>query len=389
MTLPRIYLDNAATSWPKPETVYAAVERALRELGAPAGRSAYREASEVERLVFDTRRRLAELLGVEEPRRVIFTCNGTDSLNMALHGLLRPGDHAITTVIEHNSVLRPLHYLESRGDLEVTRVGCDGQGVVDPDQIEAAVGANTRLIVLTHVSNVTGAIQPAPEIGRIARQHGIPYLVDAAQSVGHLPLRVSDLGCNLLAAPAHKGLLGPLGLGILYIGPGMEEALSPLRQGGTGTQSETDQQPDSLPDKFECGNHNVPAILGLNAALEFLQQRKMEGVRAHEEALTAQLLEGFASVEGVRVYGPLQAERQVGVVSFTVEGYDPREVASMLDATYRIQARSGFHCAPKMHQQLGTDNGGGTVRLSMGPFNTPQHIKSSINAVDEIAASAR
>ena len=387
MTPTRVYLDNAATSWPKPEAVYVAVQRALRELGAPAGRSAYQQASEVERLVSETRRRLAVLLGVEESHRVIFTSNGTDSLNLALHGLLRAGDHVVTTVAEHNSVLRPLHFLESRGTLQVTRVACDGRGVVDSAQIEAAIRKNTSLIVVTHVSNVTGAIQPAGEIGRVAQQHGITYLVDGAQSLGHLPLSVSELNCNLLAAPAHKGLLGPLGLGILYVGPGIEQQLSPLKQGGTGTHSETDEQPDSLPDKYECGNHNVPAILGLNAALEFLQERGPGELRRHERSMTARLLDGLAAVSGVQLYGPAAIDDQVGVVSFNLEGYDPREVASMLDATFRIQARSGLHCAPRMHQHLGTATKGGTVRLSMGAFTTVEEIELTVEAIGEFAAT--
>lgn len=384
----RIYLDNAATSWPKPDSVYQAVDHALRELGSPAGRSAYREASEVDRLVFDTRRRVAGLLGVDDPCRIIFTCNGTDSLNIALHGLLRPGDHVVTTVLEHNSVLRPLRFLETHAGLKVTRVRCDSQGVVDPEDIEAAVVSDTKLIALIHVSNVTGAIQPAVEVGRIAREQGVQYLLDAAQSLGHLPLGVADLGCSLLAAPAHKGLLGPLGLGLLYIAPGLEGMLTPLRQGGTGTQSETDTQPDSLPDKFECGNHNVPAILGLRAALQFIEQRRVEQIRSHEQALTAALLDGLSSFDGVRTYGPRDAERQLGVVSFTVAGYDPREVASMLDTAYAIQTRSGFHCAPLMHGQLGTADSGGTVRCSMGAFNTLDETDSAISAVGEIAGSA-
>ena len=384
----RIYLDNAATSWPKPDTVYTAVMHALQVLGAPAGRSTYRQASEVERLLLDARRRLAVILGVEDPTRVLFTSNGTDSLNIALHGLLRPGDHVVTSVLEHNSVLRPLRFLEQHRGLEITRVGCDPRGIVDPDEIRRAIRSTTRLIAMLHVSNVTGAIQPVHEIGRIAAEHGTEFLLDAAQSLGHLPVEAPEIGCTLLAAPGHKGLLGPLGVGLLYLAPGRESEITPLKQGGTGTQSESDDQPDVLPDKFECGNHNVPAIIGLRAALEFLQAVDISTIYASERGLTNQLLEGLATIEGVRLYGPRQSDQQLGVISLTIDGYDPREVASMLDTAYSIQVRSGFHCAPRMHRQLGTANSGGTVRFSIGEFNTEQQIDLAIDAVAEIASSA-
>ena len=221
---------------------------------------------EVERLVAAARLRVAQLLRAEEPARVIFAHNGTDALNLALHGLLRPGDHVLTSVVEHNSVLRPLRYLEEHRGLSVTRVPCDGQGFVDPDSFRRAIGPRTRLIALIHASNVTGAVQPVAEVGRIAREHGLLYLVDAAQSLGHIPVDVRELGAHLVAAAGHKGLLGPLGVGVLYVAPGIEQQLEPVRQGGTGTQSQADRQPETLPDRYESGNHNVPAIVGLAPA---------------------------------------------------------------------------------------------------------------------------
>jgi len=383
----RIYLDNAATSWPKPEAVYAIIDRYLRDLGAPAGRSAYREANEVERLINDARRRLAELLGAEEPSRVVFTCNCTDSLNLALHGILRNGDHVVTSVAEHNSVLRPLRYLEETADVQVTRVGCGSDGIIDPEDIRAAIRPNTRLIALVHASNVTGALQPVCEIGRLAREHDVRYLVDAAQSVGHVPVDVREIGADLLAGPGHKGLMGPLGIGFLYIAPGVEDRLRPIRQGGTGTQSVIDQQPSTMPDKYESGNHNVPAILGLGAALECLAERGLQDIRRHDQDLTRALVEGIQSIDGVTIHGPAELARRVGVVSTTIEGHDPQDLAMMLDTAYSIQVRAGLHCAPLMHQALSTADGGGTVRLSLGAFNTNEDVQAAVKAIREIASA--
>jgi cysteine desulfurase family protein len=384
----RIYLDNAATSWPKPVSVYEAVDRYLRSNGAPAGRGAYGEAAEVERMVADARKRVASLLGEPDPKRVIFTANGTDSLNLAIHGLLRAGDHVVTTVCEHNSVLRPLRELERHAGVAVTRVECGSNGIADPAAFAAAITRNTKLFVLTHASNVTGAIQPVEEVGAIAKSHGIRFLVDAAQSIGHIPVLAKQLNADLIAAPGHKGLLGPLGTGILYIAPGMEEHLRATRQGGTGTTSESDLQPETLPEKYESGNHNVPGIIGLGAALQYLTERSLDDIRRHEQQLTARLLDGFQSLKNVTIHGPRDALHQVGVVSIVIDGYDPQEVATTLDAAYSIQVRSGFHCAPLMHASQGTNQQGGTVRFSIGAFNTIEQIDHAIQAVGEIAASA-
>ncbi len=382
----RIYLDNAATSWPKPPTVYAAVERCMRDLGAPAGRGVYREANEVERLVVDARRRIAALLGVDDPRRIAFALNGTDALNLALHGLLRPGDHVVTTVVEHNSVLRPLRFLEEKHGVRITRVGCNGEGIVDPEEIRRAILPGTRLIALVHASNVTGALQPIEQVGQIANDYGVCYLVDAAQTAGHIPINVQQIGCDLLATPGHKGLLGPLGVGLLYVGPRVEDQLESVRQGGTGTSSEDDHQPQTLPDKYEAGNLNTPAIAGLGAGVAWLQEKGVAEVQSHIEHLTTQLIEGLQFIEGVRVYGPRVANRCVGVVSITISGIAPQEAAVLLDSAYRVQTRPGLHCAPRMHQALGTLESGGTLRFSIGPWNTPEEITQAISAVAEIAS---
>lgn len=383
----RIYLDNAATSWPKPETVYAACDRYLRQLGAPVGRSAYRHAAEVEQIVQSARRRLAQRLHAPGPERIVFTFNGTDALNLAIHGLLRPGDHVVTTVTEHNSVLRPLRELQRRHGVQVTLVPCDGQGRVAADEFARALRDQTRLAVLCHASNVTGALQPAAEIAAACRQAGIPLLLDAAQSAGHVPIDVQAMQLDLVAAPGHKGLLGPLGTGFLYIRPGLEDQLLSLRQGGTGSVSQQDMQPDWLPDKYESGNHNAPGLVGLAAALEFLEAQGDQH-RQGEVELTRHLLAGLSEIPGIRVYGPADdPTARVGVVSFTLPGYDPQELAAMLDAAAGIQVRAGLHCAPRMHEALGTLEGGGTVRISLGLFNTQQHVEAALETVRQFAAS--
>ena len=349
----RIYLDNAATSWPKPPTVYEAVDRYQRDLGASAGRSAYRHADEAAKLVQTARQQLADLLHVETPERIVFTFNGTDSLNLALFGLLRDGDHVVTSVAEHNSVLRPLRHLEDRGIIHVTRVPSDAHGVVDPSEFQRALRPNTRLFALVHASNVTGAIQPVSDVGQIARQNGIVFLIDAAQSLGHLPIDLRRIPCDLLASSGHKGLLGPLGTGILYLAPGAEQHVDSFRLGGTGTHSEDDLQPASLPDKYESGNLNVPGIAGLSAALQTIQQQGIDSLREHERSLASRLLDGLSDVAGVTVHGPADADQRVGVVSISISGYQPQEVAAILDVSCGIQVRAGLHCAPRMHQTLG------------------------------------
>lgn len=384
----RIYLDNAATSWPKPEAVYTAVDNYMRNLGAPAGRSVYAEAVEVERLINQARQRVARLIDVEDAHRVVFTLNGTDSLNIAIHGLLQPGDHVVTTVCEHNSVLRPLRQLQETHVIEVTRVACDDRGIVDADAIAKAIRPATRLIVITHASNVTGAIQPIAPIGQIAAEHDTFFLVDAAQTLGHVPLSAREMGAHLLAAPGHKGLMGPLGTGILYVSEKAEQWLPTTRQGGTGTASETDLQPSTLPDKFESGNHNVPGIIGLGAAAEHLLQRSIQEVAEHDQQLTKRLLDGLAEIDRVEVHGPGDCKQQVGVVSVSLAGYDPQEAATILDSAYSIQVRAGLHCAPRMHEALGTLESGGTIRLSLGLFNTAEQIDLVLKAIGDLVTPA-
>jgi cysteine desulfurase family protein len=384
----RIYLDNAATSWPKPEAVYAAVDRYQRELGAPAGRGVYSEALEVERRLAALRAALARLIGAGDARQIVFTPNCTGALNTAIHGLLRRGDRVVTTVVEHNSVLRPLGQLEDDGAIEVERVGCDASGVVDPEEIAHACGrARTHLVVVSHASNVTGAIQPVAEIARLAHRHDAAVLVDAAQTAGHLPIDVGALGADLLATAGHKGLLGPLGTGFLYIGPGLERVVRSLQQGGTGTASFQDRQPESLPDKYESGNLNVPGFFGLLAGVEYVVGRGVDAIAAHARELCDRLRAGLADVPGVRLFGPASAAETVGVLSIALADFDPQEASALLDAAHRIQARAGLHCAPLMHRALGTLESGGTLRFSIGALNTADEIDETIGAVRELAAA--
>ncbi len=389
MTEPRrrIYLDNAATSWPKPEAVYQAVDRYSRDNGAPAGRGVYAQAVEVQQAVAAARLAVARLIGADSPNRIIFTSGGTDALNLAIHGCLTQPGHVITSVIEHNSVLRPLRALEEAGRISLTHVPCDQDGVVDPSSFEAAWKPETCLVALAHASNVTGALQPAAEVGEMARRRGALLLLDAAQSLGEIPLDVERLSVDLLAAPGHKGLLGPLGTGVLYVRPGVEQHLSPLRQGGTGTHSEDDRQPLTLPEKYEAGNLNVPGIVGLRAGIEYLEQQGVGAVRSRAIELTGRLMAGMAEIPKVRVLGPNAPSQRVGIVSVAIDDHDPSEVAILLDMLYGVQARPGLHCSPLMHRALGSIDQGGTLRFSIGCFNREDDIDAAIRGLREICSA--
>jgi cysteine desulfurase family protein len=302
--------------------------------------------------------------------------------------LLQAGDHVITSAIEHNSVQRPLTELRRKLGIEVTRVRADATGLVDAADFKRALRPNTKLIALIHASNVTGTIQPIAAVGQIAHDAGSLFLVDAAQTAGHLPIDVRELPCDLLACPGHKGLLGPLGTGALYVRPGAEEHLSSFRQGGTGTRSEEDVQPESLPDKYESGNHNGPGLVGLEAALAWLLDRGVEAIHRHEQALVGQLIDGISGIRGVKIFGPDVTRERVGVVSLAIEGFDPQDVATVLDQSFDIETRAGLHCAPGAHRAIGSFDAGGTVRFSVGPFTTDDHIAKAIDAIRQIAGTS-
>lgn len=377
-----IYLDNAATSFPKPETVWNAVEHALREIGVGPGRGGHSRGLAATRLVFEAREEIAQLLGVADSSRIAFTHSATEALNLAIQGSLKPGDHAITTTMEHNSLVRPLRLMEERG-VAVTKVPCDSTGLVDPAAIVAALRPETRLVALSHCSNVTGTIQPVEEIGRLLKGRGIRYLIDAAQSAGSIPLDLAAAGVDLLAAPGHKGLLGPQGTGFLYIAEGAEP--EPLLVGGTGGYSDHPGQPEAMPERYESGTLNTPGIAGLKAGVEFIRRTGIAAIREKEETLTALLMDGLGGISGVTLHGPPASESRGAVVSFTLEGKDPSEIGFILDTRYGISVRVGLHCAPDAHRTIGT-HPGGTVRVSPGFFTTEEEIGRFVDAMRTIAA---
>ncbi|MCS7286773.1 MAG: aminotransferase class V-fold PLP-dependent enzyme [Anaerolineae bacterium] len=379
-----IYLDNAATSFPKPPQVVEAIVRFLTRVGANPGRSGHRLSVEAGRIVYETREALAELFGISDPLRIVFGHNATEMLNLVLTGFLRPGDHVITSSMEHNSVMRPLRALEKNG-VEISVLKCSPEGLLDPVDLERAIRPSTRLIVLNHASNVTGTILPVREAGKLARQYGAYLLVDAAQTAGAHPIDVEADGIDFLAFTGHKSLLGPTGTGGLYIGPRVPlEELKPLKRGGTGSRSELEEQPDFLPDKYESGTLNAAGLAGLGAGVRFILERGVEEIRCHELRLTALLLEGLSSIERVRLYGPSDLSLRIGIVSFNVEGLEPSDVAFALDEEFGIMCRPGLHCAPSAHRTMGTFPKG-TVRFSIGFFNTVEEVEKAIEAIKKIA----
>ena len=382
-----IYLDNAATSWPKPQVVYEELGSFLRQSGANPGRASHRMASRAAWTVGETRRKLARLLNVDDPRRIVFAANATDALNLAIKGILAPGDHAVTTVMEHNSVRRPLRALERIG-VATSTVPADAEGFVQPGDIRSALRPNTRLVVVTHASNVNGALQPIPEIAEIVHAHGALLLVDGAQTVGSVPIDSASLGADLLAFPGHKGLMGPPGTGGLFIGGRVDTArLRSVREGGTGGNSEEDVQPAELPDRYEAGTVNTVGIAALGAALDFILHNGVEAIGAHERALTTRLIEGLRAIDGVRVFAPREPRQRVAVVSLTVDGWEPADFGVALDEAFGIACRTGLHCAPGACRALGVGPQG-TIRMSPGFFTTVEEIDQAIEAVNELAGAS-
>ncbi|MFM7073945.1 MAG: aminotransferase class V-fold PLP-dependent enzyme [Planctomycetota bacterium] len=380
-----MYLDNAATTWPKPDVVWRAMDRYQRENGAAAGRGAYRHALDAQRIVMEARRGVARLLNASDPRRVVWTANCTDALNLALHGYLRPGCHVVTTENEHNSVLRPLRWWSDRYGVRVCFAPVDAAGFVRPASLASLIRDDTRLVVVNHASNVTGALQPLGELAAIVAAQGrAALLVDAAQTLGQVPWELDSDSRLLIAAAGHKGLLGPLGIGLLYIGPGLESELLPVRQGGSGTDSERATPPDSLPERFEAGNLNVPALAGLLAGMDFIERHGVPSIAAHHRELGNLLRAGLAAIPGVRVLGPAVDSPSVGVVSCVVESFEPHELAAVLDAEFGIEARAGLHCAPRIHAALGTQELGGAIRFSVGFATTPFEMEATVSAIRTI-----
>ncbi|MCC7349652.1 MAG: aminotransferase class V-fold PLP-dependent enzyme [Phycisphaerales bacterium] len=384
----RLYMDNAATSFPKPRAVLEAMVHYTNELGASAGRGAYEEAIRTGGMIAECRRRLNDLFNGESPDHFIFNLNCTDGLNQAIKGLVGSNQtgHAICTQIDHNSILRPLNALQDQGYVTQSRVPVDAKtGLADPDEIRRSIRPDTRLIAITHASNVTGTVQPIRQIGRIAREHGIPFVVDAAQSAGHLPIDVQADFIDLLAAPGHKALMGPLGTGILYIRPGLEKQLIPLKEGGTGSISENDRHPEFMPDRYESGSHNAIGIIGLSEGTKWVLAQGVDQLAERELDLVRTFIDGASDIKGLTYYGPQGIKNRLGVFSVTLEGYSPHELSAVLESRYGILTRSGIHCAPLAHQAIGTAGQGGTTRFSFGPFLSKQDVKFATDALADIA----
>jgi len=380
---PRRYLDNAATSWPKPEPVLAAWQRAAREIGAAAGRGGHATALAADSIRSRARARAALLLGGVDPARVALPAGATLALNMAIHGLVQPGDHVIATAADHNATLRPLEHLRRTGVIDLTIVPCDGAGHVDPAAIAAAWRPATRFVVCSHASNVTGALQDAGAIAVIAHERGGFLILDAAQSLGQVALEGAaspGWGADVVVAPAHKWLHGMAGVAILWARAGVE--IEPLVQGGTGSASDSLAMPGAFADRLEAGTPDLPALAALDAAAEWLEAETVAAIHARCHALAAACAERLREIRGTRLFAALDGGPPI--VSFTLDGYDPAELAALLEQAAGVQARSGFHCAACVHEWLGT-LAGGTVRLAFGPFNTAADVDAVVAAVGQFA----
>lgn len=394
----RVYLDNAATSFPKPESVHRAMYDYATKVGASPGRGSYAESREGARRLTECRSLICELIGSNSPDHIIFTLNTTDALNLAIKGIVRhrlrhaPGRpiHLITTAMDHNSVLRPFNALATDEQVEWTCVGVDARtGLVDPKAIQAAIRPETALVAVVHASNVSGTVQPMIPISRLCQQAGVPLLVDAAQSVGHMPLDVNAMGIDLLAFPGHKGLMGPLGTGGLVIRPGMEHLIDPLREGGTGSRSDLDIQPLELPDRFEPGSHNTLGLVGLAEGVRWILDRGIDSIFKHERCLIEVMLDELPSEQlGYSLLGPSTPEHRCGVFSLVHETLESAFIADQLEARYGVLVRAGLHCAPRAHDTFGSSEGGGAVRLSVGAFTTEAQVRTACKGLREIAESS-
>ena len=380
----RIYLDNAATSWPKPPAVVAAIADFYTAVGSPAGRGNPTSEFSSDGIVQKCRSELREFIGGGPDDQIVFAFNGTDAINISLFGFLNHGDHVVTTSIEHNSVMRPLEMMRQSHELKITVVQCDADGTVSPGDIRDAIQPNTKMVIFSHASNVTGIIQDAQTIGALCRERKIAFMLDAAQTVGQLPIDVSKIGCDMLAAPGHKGLLGPLGTGFLYIAERVAEQVRPWRAGGTGTKSELSTQPTEYPARLESGNMNVGGLAGLRAGLEFVKSVGVAAIQQHEQQLVSRIVERLENEPRIKLYCATGLNR-VGVLSLNIDQFDPREAVLILDSSFGIQVRAGFHCAPGMHHSLGTFELGGTIRISPGWFSTETEIDRLADAITEIA----
>jgi cysteine desulfurase family protein len=383
-----IYFDNAATSWPKPPGVAEAMLHFLQEVGANPGRAAHRRAVEAGRIVYEAREAVCELFNAPDPLRMVWCKSVTEAINLALRGLLRAGDHVVTSSMEHNAVMRPLRALEA-GGIEVTVVQCSPRGALDPADVEDAIQPHTRLVVLNHASNAVGTLLPGAEVGAICREYDVLLLVDAAQTGGVCPIDVQADRIDLLGFTGHKSLGGPMGTGGLILGQRVDESqMEPLIRGGTGSRSEQEVQPDFLPDMYESGTPNAVGLAGLEVGVRWVLKQGVDAIRAHEVVLTHRLIAGLRGIPGVIVYGTLDAELQTATVSFNISGMECSEVGLRLDDEHGILCRVGLHCTPAAHRTIGTFPDG-TVRFGLSAFTTMEEVETALAAVEELAREAR
>ncbi len=378
-----IYLDNGATSYPKPEEVYTYMDQFYRRLGVNPGRSGYDICIEAGEVVENTRKTLTNFFNGTDPNRLCFSYNSTDALNLFINGMLEKGDHAITTTIEHNSVLRPLYHLWKYSGIEVDYVPFDDKGFVDPDDFKKCFKANTKLVVVNHASNVIGTIQPIKEIGKLCRENGIAFAVDASQSAGKIPVDMEEQYLDIIAFTGHKSLLGPTGIGGLYVREGVE--VRHTRAGGTGVRSAVKTHLDEYPYRLEYGTPNTLGIAGLLAGVQWVEKQGLQHLHRHEMKLTTKLRDGLKQIEGVTLYCQDDLIDHISVLLFNVDGLEALNTGTLLDVDYNIASRTGLHCAPLVHDQLGTTEIHGAVRCGVGPFNTEEHINAAVEAVAEIA----
>ncbi len=377
-----IYLDNAATSYPKPDEVYTFMDAFYRRFGVNPGRSGYDLCMETGALVDTTRKMLADFFNGSDSNRLCFSYNSTDALNLIIFGMLKQDDHAITTTLEHNSVLRPLYHQSQLNGVQVDYIPFDANGFVDPDDFRKKIKANTRLVIVNHGSNVIGTLQPVEAIGRICREYGVPFAVDASQSAGKVPINIEQQHIDIVAFTGHKSLLGPTGIGGLYVREGID--IRHTRAGGTGVRSAHRMHLDEYPYRLEYGTGNVMGIAGLHAGLKWIKDRGIDDIYDHEMKLNRLLRDGLRELDGVALHCQDNLADHISVISFNIDKMESLDVGTLLDGEYNIACRTGLQCAPLVHEQLGTAQIGGSVRMSIGPFNTENDIKAAIDAVGEI-----
>ncbi len=383
-----IYLDNASTTWPKPVEVHRSMHEFYRDYGVNPGRSQNDLAIEAERTVHRCRTQLTRLFGGDDPDRLVFTYNATDSLNQVIQGVLGDGGHSVTSNLEHNSVLRPLWHLSQRSDVEVTYLPFDGSGFIDPEDVSRAIRQDTKLVVINHGSNVIGTCQPLEEIGRVCRERGVFFAIDASQTAGVVPIDMKRMCIDAVCFTGHKSLMGPTGIGGICVADGAE--IASTRWGGTGVKSARRSHLDEYPYRLEAGTLNTLGIAGLLAGQEFIASRGgVEGIHRREMALLGLLGEGLQEMDEVELYCADSLDRHIPVLSVNVCGFESGETARLLEADHNIATRAGLHCAPLVHEQLGTAAIEGTVRFSIGPFNTEEHIEAALEGVRDIVEKSR